>query len=303
MEPLKPPALQKGDLIGIISPSSHISKEKITPSIDWLEAQGFQTFYHPQNEKKFGQFAGTTEERADALHDMFSNPDIKAIFCAVGGNGCIHLLDQIDYDLIQANPKIFMGFSDTTPLLNVITAKTGLITFHGPTLTKLYKINETWKNQTLFMLAGAENISVEMPALKYIQGTSCEGRLYGGNLSALQTLIGTDYAPDLTDAVLFIEDINDHLSRYDRMLGHMKQAGWFNDLAGILSGQFLNPLDNPERPFGFSIEECLQRIGNENTPIMVDAPFGHGEDLPTFPIGCRVKLEGTTLTLLESPVS
>jgi muramoyltetrapeptide carboxypeptidase len=121
------------------------------------------------------------------------------------------------------------------------------------------------------------------------------GNLYGGSLSAFQTLIGTPYAPDMNDAILMLEDVNEHLSRYDRMIGHMRQAGWLKNLSAVMLGDFINSLDNENRPFGFSIEEIIQNNA-PNIPLITNAPFGHGDRLCTLPIGAKCTLKNRVLS-------
>jgi len=128
-----------------------------------------------------------------------------------------------------------------------------------------------------------------------IDGPNMEGTLIGGNLSAMQALIGTPYAHSAQNALLLIEDINDHYSRYDRMIAHMKQAGWVNDLNGIISGEFINSLDNPDRPFGFDIEGILT-MNAPDTPTALNSPFGHGKNLCTLPIGAKASLKNNKLS-------
>lgn len=291
---ISPPALKSGDKIGVIAPSSVYDVALLQPAVEFLTAQGFEIVFHPQTSLKHEQFAGTPEERVNALHDYFADSTIKAIFCTCGGNGGIHLLDLIDYDLIQANPKILIGFSDVTALLNAISVKTGLITFHGPTLTRIDKIFPEWPTQMLDVLTGKTG-DVELTESKTLQEGNAEGLLFGGNLSVLQALIGTPYAPNLKNALLFIEDVGDHLSRYDRMLGHMKQAGWLKNLSGLILGEFLQSQDNTDRPFGFNIEEIVQNKAS-NLPILTNAPIGHGTRLCTLPIGANVSLKNGTIS-------
>lgn len=288
-DPIFPPALKKGDTIGVIAPSSYYDVTKLESAVHFLKEHGFHVIFHEQTTIKTGQVAGTPEQKVDALHDYFKNPEIKAIFCTCGGNGAIHLLNKIDYNLVKENPKIFIGYSDITILLNAISSQTGLITFHGPTLSSSRRITPYWSNQMIDVLTGnADSIAFESK-------TSTEGILYGGNLSVMQALIGTPYAPDMTDAILLLEDINDHLSRYDRMIGHMAQAGWLNSLSAIMLGDFLKSQDNPERPFGFTIEEIIANR-TFNTPILMDTPIGHGERLCTLPIGANIVLKNNKLS-------
>lgn len=287
---IHPPPLKPNDTIGIIAPSSAYDVESLQPSIKLLEAQGYRIIFHPQTSLKHGQMAGTPEDKVNAIHDYFADPNIKAILCTCGGNGTLHYLDMLDYDLIRANPKLFIGFSDITALLHAITRKTGLVTYHGPTLTKLHKINSD--NQTQFFDVLAGNTS-ECDLKTDLEVTA---PIYGGNLSMLQTLIGTPYAPDLNNAILFIEDINDHLSRYDRMLAHMARAGCFNNLKAIMIGDFINSGDNPDRPFGFTIKDMLKQHA-PNTTIIQGLPVGHGDTLFTLPIGGTISLKNNKLSI------
>jgi len=290
MNRIAPAYLQSGDTIGIIAPSSAHNVKSLQPSIKLLEAQGYKVLLHPQTKLKHGQMAGTPADKVAAIHEYFADPNIKAILCTCGGNGALHYLDMLDYDLIRANPKLFIGFSDITVLLHAITLKTGLVTYHGPTLTKLHKINGDHQTQFFDVLAGKTS---ECELKTELEVTA---PIFGGNLSMLQTLIGTPYAPDLNNAILFIEDINDHLSRYDRMLAHMARAGWFNNIKAIMIGDFINSGDNPDRPFGFTIEEMLKQHA-PNTPIITNLPVGHGENLITLPIGDTISLKNNVLSI------
>lgn len=299
---LRPKRLRHGGTIGVIAPSSHIGDDRTAPGIAFLESSGFTVTVHPQTAARHGQFAGTEAERVAALHAMVRDPGIDAIMVTAGGNGATHLLPLIDYDLIAAHPKPIMGFSDVTALLNAMTARTGMVTFHGPTLSRIGAIDALHREQMIHILRGE---SVALPACGTIMraGTG-EGRLIGGNLSVLQALIGTPYAPDMTDAILFIEDTGDHVSRYDRMIGHMKNAGWFDKLGGLIIGEFSNTQDSATRPFGFTLDERVTELAQGyRFPIVHGAPIGHGTQLCTMPVGCRARLEGTRLTLLESPVA
>lgn len=289
-EPIYPAALKSGDKIGVIAPSSICNADFLTPGVEYLKANGFEVMLHDQTSCQYNQFSGTPEEKISALHDYFADPSIKAIFCTRGGNGCVHLLDKIDYDLIAANPKILIGFSDITSLLHAIYAKTGLITFHGPTVSMIRKLEPQWAKQMLSVLTGESN-EVELG-----DKGNAEGILFGGNVSVFQTLIGTPYLPDLSQAILFLEDVHDHLSRYDRMTGHMKLAGLFDDLNAMIIGEFMDTQDNSERPFGFTIEEIISSKVTDGAPCLANAPIGHGQKLCTLPIGAPAVLKNGTLS-------
>lgn len=287
---LYPARLQKGDTIGVIAPSSVFEVTKLNNAIEILKNAGYKVKLHPQTEYKYGQFAGTDDEKVAALHDYFVDPQINAIFCTSGGNGALHLLDKIDFALIKSNPKIFMGFSDITILLNAITTKTGLVTFHGPTLTKIQALNDSYVQSMLGVLGGTIT-SINVNTTEETNGT-----LWGGNLSAFQALIGTGSMPNMSNGLLLLEDINDHLSRYDRMIGHLKQSGALNGLNAVIKGDFTNSLDNKDRPFGFTEDQIIKRHINEKTKIITNAPFGHDDRLATLPIGANASLKNGQLS-------
>ena len=291
-----PPPLQNGDTIGVIAPSCKWDTNKILETIQSIEARGYKVELHPQTQLSSNQFAGTTADKLSALHDYFQNPDIKAIFCLVGGNGALHLLDKIDYGIIKQNPKIFMGYSDITALLHAIYSQTQLVTYHGPVMSNMERLAKEDINQCFECISG-NTLEIELGKKSDL---NAEGILIGGNLSMLQALIGTSYSPSIEkDNILLIEDIGDHLSRYDRMIAHMKLGGWFKNTKAILLGEFVNTKDNPDRPFGFTMEEVL-KMHAPHVPIIPNVPVGHGKRLITLPIGAKAVLKNGTLSF-KSP--
>ncbi len=301
METLKPAALQKGDMIGVLSTSCWLEETDLTVAQNFLKEEGYQAFHHPQALARLNQSAGSAQEKTDAFHDLFSNPDMKMVMGARGGNRAITMLDKIDFDLIRKNPKILIGYSDMTALLNGLYTKCGLITFHGP----LYRELPTHKNsQHMIDMVSGKVENIELPGSEILKAGNAEGKLFGGNLSSFQALIGTELLPDLDGAILFLEDVGDHLSRYDRMFGHLRVSGILGKISGLVTGQFTDVKDSENRPFGFTLKDVIEEhTAGLNIPVLMNAPFGHGEDLPTFPIGCRAQLDGAELTLLESPVA
>lgn len=288
---MNPPALKKGDTIGIMSTSSWVSQADLDKARAFLESKGYKVLLHPQSTNQLNQSAGTAQEKADAFHDLIQDPDIKAIFGARGGNRAMTMLDKLDFNLVAANPKIIMGYSDVTALLNSIHKETGLTTFHGPLFRELPGRDDDDIDQMLALLEG------KTPAINFSESTiikegTAKGRLIGGNLSVLQALSGTPYQPDTDGTILFFEDTGDHLSRYDRMLAHMKLAGWFNKISGVIIGSFTDTEDDPDRPFGFTLEDIIrEHLSDLDIPIVMNAPFGHGDKLCTLPIGGEAALK------------
>lgn len=301
---LKPLALKKGDLIGIMAPSSYVEKGDLTPGIKFLESKGFKVFIHPQTYARNNSMAGSDDEKIAALHDLLADKNIKAIIAAAGGNGSVDLLDRIDFKLVKKNPKIIMGFSDVTALLASFNARAGLVTFHGPILKWLHKIDEP--DFVLKILTGKKP-AYPMQSAKILNPGIAEGPMIGGNLALLHAIRGTKYMPDLKGSILFIEDIGEELSRLNRTLASLRTAGVFDNISGLIFGSFQDCKDTGKKPFGFTLEEIFRKhTMGLDIPVIMDAPFGHDDALYTMPLGSPARLTArgkkTTLTLTEPAV-
>lgn len=289
-----PPPLQQGDTIGIMSTSCWVPEEDVLKAKSFIEEAGYKVFIHPQTLSRLNQSAGTAPEKIQAFNELIANPDIKAIFGARGGNRAGTMQTGIDFEQIKQNPKIIIGYSDLTVLINAIHHKTGLITYHGPLFRELPTHPDY--DQMMQMLTG-ENPDVDLSGCKILKDGEANGKILGGNLSAFQSLIGTPYMPDLNGAILILEDVSDHISRYDRMFCHLKNTGALAQISGLIIGDFSNMKDNADNPFGFTLEDIiLEHTEGLNIPILMDAPFGHAERLVTLPIGAPAVLKNGTLS-------
>lgn len=308
---LLPPALKKGDTIGIVSPGRWMPADELAMTASRLQKMGYEVYVHPQNATQHHQYAGNMEQRADAIEDMFHDPEIDAIVCAKGGTGSLWLLDILDYELIARHPKIFCGFSDITALLNGIHKKTGLVTFHGPMLHNLRPTKPdalTWGHwegvlsgdMTPLVLTKAEHA-----ISPYISGTAT-GRLVGGNLCLLSHLIGTATDFNTDGCILFIEDECEALYSIDRFILHLKRAGKLDKIKGLIVGEFTD-IPPATIPYGFSIEEMVHdALGDMDIPVVTNVPCGHGKTIITLPVGAEVELgvdpDAMTLRLTEPVV-
>lgn len=284
---LLPPPLTSGDTIGVMAPSSYIEPEKLAAGVAVLEQAGFKVKIHPQTLAKHNQSAGTQAQKLAAFHDLLSDKEVKAIIAAIGGNRSALMLEGLNYDLIRQNPKIIMGFSDCTALQNGLYAKTGLVSFYGPTISKLPAVSPESRQHCLDLLTHPTGpASFPTHGLQILKKGSAKGIFMGGTLSVFCSLIGTPYLPDPHGKILFLEDINEELNRIDRMLWHLRTALPFENLAGILFGQFTSCQDTGKRPFGFTLEDILrEKTAGLTCPVAMNAAFGHGEDLFPLPIG------------------
>jgi len=293
---IAPPALNSGDTIGIMAPSGYVTEDQIAPAVDLLKTRGYEVYIHPQTYARDHQSAGTTKEKISALHDLFKNTDIRAVFAAGGGNRALHILDHLDDGLIRANPKILMGYSDTTALLNTICSRAQLMTFHGPVVKQF--TDGSLDNALALLTGKTEEINLE--GSEILRSGIAEGTLIGGNLSLVQYLLN-DLPPE-KPYILMLEDIGEELSHLDRTLCHLKRSGLFGNCAALIFGEFLD-LKDTGRPYGLTFEDIVREHTNElDIPVLINAPFGHGKRQTALPIGCRARLEGHHLKLLETPV-
>lgn len=295
MNSVTPVPLAERGRIGIIAPSSR--GEPDAAGILCLEARGYSVAVHAQNALTHHQSAGTPEARAGAVMDAFADPATGAVMAARGGNRAMHILPHIDFDVIARNPKPLISFSDGTALLNAIHARTGLVTYHGPTLSRVAKGGAHEIDQMIACLEGRGGI-LGWPDATVTRGGRARGRLLGGNLSVFTSLCGTPYMPDTTGAILFFEDIGDQLSRYDRMLAQLKLAGVLQQASAIIFGVMLAEGDSSVTPFGFSLAEIVaEHTADLNVPVVMDAPFGHKGPLCTLPVGGMAALDTAAKTL------
>jgi muramoyltetrapeptide carboxypeptidase len=296
MKTLIPKSLRKGETVGLISPSSHCAyPEKIGQAISYLEKNGYRVKLSRHLNCIDTDPAVADTQKLHDIHAMFSDREVKAIFCLRGGAGAARLLGKLDYTLIAQNPKIIAGYSDITALSLAIYAKTGLISFSGPMVaTELYAPTPYTEEHFWGMLTSASYAhSIDNHTdhtLSAIRAGSAEGRLIGGNLSVLSSMIGTPFLPSFNDTLLFLEDINEPAYRIDRMLSHITNAGLLARCKAILFGQFSNePPEASETERLKNIFAYYSNLNNKAT-VLSGLSYGHIRDLMTIPIGARFKV-------------
>lgn len=278
-----------------MAPSSRIDAADLENGAEILRRKGYKVLLHPQCHERLHQSAGTNEQKRDALHDLVRNTEVKAVFFATGGNRALHMLDLIDYRLLKKHPKIYMGFSDNTALLNSIAAKCGIVTYHGPTVKRLVKNPQVDFN--LSLLSGQEK-EIPMTGAKMFREGSAKGTLIGGNLSLFQYLVDSGEIPNPKGAILFLEDIAEEYSRIDRDFCYLRRCGLLEKIGGLVLGQFSDMRDSGTA-FGFSFDDIIaEHTAGLNIPILMNAPFGHAEDLYAMPIGQKAELSNASLKLM-----
>ena len=312
-----PNALKPGDTIGIISPASAIfESEPYQIAKESFEALGLRVKFGRFTKSRYGHLAGTDEQRAQELMDMFNDKDIKAIIALRGGAGSARILDKLDYRVIASNPKIFIGYSDITSLHLAIYKKTGLVTFHGPVAVS------SWNSFSIGyfkkLLFEKEEVFYENPSekgdaltqtqnrIRTITPGTVRGPLLGGNLSVLTSIMGTDYFPkDWKGKILYIEDVGEKIYAVDRMMTQLQLGGVLDQISGFIFGK-CTECDPGGSGYGsLTLEEVIDHyIKPLEIPAFSGAMIGHIDQNATIPNGIpsEINAERGTIQLLRAAV-
>jgi muramoyltetrapeptide carboxypeptidase len=281
-----PGRLGSGARIGIVAPAGPFDDDTFGRGIRMLEEMGFKVVVPPELLDPRGYLAGSDKRRARFVNQLFADKSIDAIVCARGGYGSIRILQLLDYETIVRNPKVFVGFSDITVLLNVLLDRCGLATFHGPVVTSLADASEATRNALVQAISSDARIEIRLPEGTAVKPGLGTGPVCGGNLTILCHLVGTPYMPEFSGRILLLEDRAEAPYRIDRMLVHMKLAGCFEDLAGIVLGSF--------EDCG-SMDTILSIVSDvfapHSIPILAGLDAGHGKNNLTIPLGVEATLD------------
>ncbi len=288
-----PEKLKIGDTIGVIAPSSPIvgdNIEELNTAKEIIENLGFKVKYSKNIFSNTNNYSATAREKADDINEMFADKDVKMIWCAKGGNNSNSTFEYIDYDNIKKNPKIICGFSDITSLTNMITEKTGLVTFSGTNFKTVatdetdYSLKEVLKR----FVDGSLELGVKGEEYKIIQQGVAEGQLIGGNLNLTSGMVAGKYSIDFTDKILFLEELGFETepAMVSNFLYYMKQNGIFNKVKGIWLGNYTHES-------GIKLEDILlDTIGDEfGGPIIKSENFGHIDKKTVIPIGTKARID------------
>lgn len=304
-----PKHLRPGDKVGVCAPAGAINSiQEVSEFTEVLKNMGFRVKNGRNVAGQYGYFSANDTARAEEFMSLVEDEEIRAIFTIRGGWGCARILRQLDFSVIGRNPKIIMGFSDVTTLLNAITAKTGLATYHGPSGNSSWnEYSVSWIRKTLMDTKPVlyHNSSGEdAPIVTYVNGKS-RGKLYGGNLSVVASLLGSEYLPDWKDTLLFLEDVNEEPYRIDRMLTQLDLAGVLNKVQGVILGSFRKCV--PEEPGrSFSLEQVFeQHFAHRRYPVFFGAQIGHIQNKFTLPVGVEAEMDADagTIRLMHGAVS
>lgn len=307
---IKPHAINERSTIGLVAPSYWMKPRVLKKSLSFFESIGFKTILGKTAILRSGSFAGTPEERAQDLMEMFLKPSVEAIVCIRGGYGMNRVLPLLDYDIIKKHPKIVIGYSDITSLLTSITQRTELVTFHGPMLISFKNGIVKYNVETMLaVLGGKKSVVIKSPSTlkaKVLSKGIAEGPLLGGNMTLIQNQIGTKNELNTAGSILFLEDINERYYSLDRLLVHLKNAGVFDNIRGLIIGEMVGMKDE-KIPFGKTVDEIVMDVcGDLKIPIVSNFPCGHGTYQATLPLSIHVRLNASkqnpSITILGEAV-
>lgn len=324
MEKIYPKKLTTDKKIGIIAPGDPVCgvlpEDNIAAGTKYLKDKGF-TIEEGESVKIFTEkyIAGPPELRIKDIHSFIQRDDVGCIMAFWGGLNSNQLLDSLDYDLIKANPKIIIGYSDVTALTTAITTKTGLVTFSGPGFISFAKpepFDYTWEYfkktcinprervvvkpsseyaDDLFFLREDDSYRIKKKneGIKVFKSANTQGEVVAGNLQTLLVLSGTEYLPEMDSKILFVEeDETSTPAHVDRFLCQCKQLGWFEKINGIVFGRFTEQSRFSEKnPFEDILEEYFSKV---SYPVLYNVDFGHSDPMITIPNGgkCSIDRDG-----------
>lgn len=308
---IKPRHLKRGDTVAIVAPASGaFNAGEIEFSKEWLNKLGLKYKIGKNIRKSYSDLAGTDEERLEDFHEAWADPEVSAIIPIRGGNGVCRFLPRLDFELIQKNPKILIGYSDLTALINTIYQRCGLVTFHGPMAGSFYRSSYTYYyfqravmgNKPLGLIV--DPIPAELWAPKYppprivLSEGKARGVLAGGCLTLVKQLMGTPFEIDTEGKILFLEDVAEEPHSIDRYLTQLLLSGKLHKAKAILIGECHNcqpgGSGRTRLPLNKSIEDVLrERLSGLGIPVVYGMRFGHGQDQFTLPIGVSASLEAT----------
>jgi muramoyltetrapeptide carboxypeptidase len=299
---LLPPALNPGDTVALVSPSS-ATDERLGLQLaeEAMQALGFEVKTGRHYAARYGSLAGSDAQRAGDLNAMFGDSSVKAIICVRGGSGAARLLPLLDYGAIRANPKVLLGYSDITALHNGLLAQAGLVTFHGPigagswNRFNVDQFRRVFFQRELMQYRNVVEAGDELVPRKHrtltITGGKARGELVGGNLSVLVALAGSPYLPDFAGKILFLEDVSEAPYRIDRMLTTLKLMGALDAIAGFVFGECTD-CDPGEGYGSLTLDQIFDdHIKPLGIPAYRGAMIGHIREQFIVPVGGKVELD------------
>lgn len=284
-----PPLLQKGDKVGVMSPSRVIEELQVERAFEVLQEWHLSVRQSQHLFARHGYFAGSDDQRIEDFQDMINDHELKAIFCARGGYGMTRIIDQIDLTPLLTHPKWFVGYSDITAL-HLALYKTGLQSIHGLMPAQFGDVGVEASLASLHSLLFEGAVNYEIHSHEMNRNGAVEAEILGGNLSLVAESLGTPTEIDTQNKILFLEEIDEYLYKIDRMLVQLKRAGKLQNLAGLIIGDF-SKMKDTGMPFGKSIHELIEdHVKGYSFPVVYNFPVGHEPKNLAIPSGRKMQL-------------
>jgi muramoyltetrapeptide carboxypeptidase len=314
---VRPPRLTRGSRVALVAPAGPLlERDDLTRAEALCRALDYEPVVGSNAGNRYGYLAGTDDQRLTDLNAALNDAAIDGVWCLRGGYGATRIIDRVDFEALARRPKPLIGFSDITALLNAAVRLANVVSFHGPVARASMPAFSRWHFERVLSCAEPAGRLGRIPdrpdvlvpqenRIVTLRSGIAEGPLVGGNLSLLQCLIGTPWAPDLRGAILFVEDVGEDLYRVDRMLAHLRAVGALAALAGVLVGRFTElKRQTGDGALGFDevLSSYLLPLG---VPVAYGFPIGHIQDQWTLPLGVRARLDAGTgeVEILEAAVA
>lgn len=293
MEHTRPAALREGDQVMLVSPAGPLRPERLELGTKLLTDWGLRVSLAPNVHAHDGYLAGSDDQRLADVNLALREPEVRAVICTRGGYGVQRVVDGVDFAAVRADPKLVVGFSDVTALQLALWRGARLPSVHGPgaawvpertgptSAESLRRALMTVEPAVVEVDPSVESAPVRVPGI-------ATGVLLGGNLSLLVSTVGTPDMPDLSGAILLLEDVNEAPYKVDRMLTHLRRAGALRGLAGVALGHFTDCEDK----WPTTIVDVLgEHLGSLGVPVLGGLPIGHGTDQLTVALGTLSTLD------------
>jgi muramoyltetrapeptide carboxypeptidase len=305
----KPPRLRRGDTVGLVKPAGFLADDlEFQLVMEAVRAMGLVPKPATHLRSRFGYLAGQDKDRAADINAMYADDSVRAVFAVRGGWGSARLLPYLDFELIRANPKLLVGFSDITALHLAFAARVGFPTIHGPNAGSSWS-KFSWDSFRRLAFDGdtplhrnpiatEDRLVQRQWRTQTITPGKARGRLLGGNLTVLTSLLGTPYLPDFDGAILFLEDVDEAEYRIDRMLTQLTLSGVLRRVAGVVFGQCTNCRATGPSIGGFTVAELLrQHLQPLGVPAYQGALLGHVDNQFSIPVGVRAEIDASSGTM------
>jgi muramoyltetrapeptide carboxypeptidase len=297
-KPIKPNALKPGDTVAVVASAAAIERAHLERGVNVLASMGFRVKVSERVLARSGILAGEDPGRARELQEYFADPEVKAIFSARGGYGCGRLLPILDFKAMASTPKIFVGFSDATFLLNALVDFAGMVSFHGPMVAMDFAKGLSPRSlEHLQGLLNGKIDSFELEARETMHPGNAQGEVIGGCLSVVVAMIGTPFEPRFDGRILFLEDTGEKAYRIDRMLVQLRQSGALGRVAGIVFGA-IRAIDGNEQETQLIARFAAEQTAGLGCPVLYGIEAGHGTENFTIPFGVVARIDSAARRII-----